>query len=863
MPNLRFTRIKYPAEACIHRAYMNRRSFLRQTVTASSAALLTRNAVRPSPSNRANGKGGTPGAVTSFPTEGHTIYHLKPAAVGSGERSHAIFCAAYDGTVLCHTQKGSLLWKIQPSEGFPFDLASGDIDGDGFDEALVASSDGGLYAIDHDGRPLWTFMREAPLYQVVVQRNASATPQIQTGGVERVLYTLAPDGTVVNQEKRPTVIRHLGDAGPRVKSQCKPRKARPYLTTYFAHVKSDTLGDEFYLSLNGRNLMITNRDASCRDVLYGTTVAAGAMFDPRTNTYWIGSDISGGDGIHGFHLDHPGWQDAFTNLRPVGTMIELENNLAALSQQTETFKPLSYQRPADSTMVILEENIEWDYRKSYDAIRSEYLGRNGLKNVFFVPYVYSHESLFFFKEAYDPGIADPAKLAAWTAEHNRMGHNMLKQPEILQFARDREAAGEPFFIYGGHGRSTGIDFYLSPDTLAKMLELAPTTLQGFVFAEFEIIDDVIARAIREQLLPLADRCHAGGKKIIIRCKNVFWNGNIYADVFKPIMAEEKYREVFVPSMEETNSRSQSLSLAGRTGLWLTRRFNHMSGRAVTDNGNFNRLWNWCQSAHLSHFLRAMILARCQGADIFHLNIYSDNAGEMRPFYQMLEKGLLPLPAREDILSISDLAIGMLTPDKDYLRHGTNGHGMDRYSPGEPPFVFDRLDCYWGGAMLAEHDFEHYALHAKRRMTNFISRSPYGNLTMIPGDTDLAQFPRFKRKLLTDGRYWYDDAGRRFTAAEYKQTVLQALEESASRLPIRVTGDVAWAAIRIDAAHIRVVIIDPGYFDPAPRQAVVHCQHVSAVEIRDVLSGTTLRAGADGLEINVPMGTLRILDVTHA
>ncbi|MBE7539679.1 MAG: hypothetical protein HS122_14870 [Opitutaceae bacterium] len=840
---------------------MNRRKFIHRTLAATSATLLAGKVAGASNKRTPHGKVIAGAPFTSFPTDGHTIYQLKPAAVGAGDAARAIYCAAYDGTVLCLTQQGVLLWKTKPSAGFPFDLASGDIDADGFDEALVASSDGGLYAIDHDGRHLWTFKREAPLYQVIV-RNEAGGPRIQTGGIERVLYTLATDGSIVAQEKRDRVIRRLGASGAQIKSRCKPFRVRPYLTTYASHVKSDTLGDEFLLSLYGRNLMIANSDGSCRKVLYGTTVAAGAVFDPRTNTYWIGSDISGGDGIHGFHLDHPGWQDAFTNLRPVGTMIELEQNLAALAQQTEAFKALPYQKPAGRTMVLLEECIDWDYRKTYDAIRREYLERHGLKNVFFVPYVYSHESVFFFKEAYDPGIADPAKLAAWTREHNRMGHRMLKQAEILRFAAEREAAGEPFFIYAGHGRITGIDFYLSPDTLARMLVLAPTTLQGFVFAEFETIDDNMALAIREQLLPLADLCHERGKKILLRGKNIFWNGSVYADVFKPLMSEEKYREVFVPSMEETNSRNQSLSLTGRTGLWLTKKFNHMSGRAVTDNGNFNRLWDWCQSAHLSHFVRAMILARCQGADIFHLNIYSDNAGEMLPFYQMLEKGILPLPAREDILSISDLAIGMLQPDQDFLRHGINGHGMDLYSPGEAPFVFDRLDCFWGGAMLADHDFENYALHAKRRMTNFISRSPYGNLAMIPADTDLARFPIFKRKLLTDGRYWYDDAGRRHTAPEYKPVVLQALEEAAARLPIRVTGDVAWAALRLDATHIRVVVIDPGYFDPAPRQAIVRFQHVKPTEIRDILDGAKLTAEVEGLALNIPMGSLRIIDVAH-
>jgi hypothetical protein len=259
----------------------------------------------------------------------------------------------------------------------------------------------------------------------------------------------------------------------------------------------------------------------------------------------------------------------------------------------------------------------------------------------------------------------------------------------------------------------------------------------------------------------------------------------------------------------------------------------------------------------------MSLQRMLGADMFMINILTDNSEQLLPFYLMIEKGILPLPGREDIISVSDLTVGMKNPDMDYIRHGVNNHGMTLYKPNEEQFVFDRLDCFWGGALIPEHDFENYAMNAKRRMTNFIAQSPYGNMTMIPAETDLSKFPIFKEMVVTDGKLWYDETGKSHTAEEYKPVVMKALEESAQRLPVRVFGDVSWAAVRIDATHIRMVLIDPGYMDPADREAVVGFQHLKPVEIKDILSGEILSLNKEGkLKVNIPIGILRIIDIVH-
>lgn len=868
------------------------------------------------------------GQTISFPTDGHTVYHLRPATV-SKDGSRSVISATYDGYLLCHTQQGQLLWKTQLSEGFPFDLAVGDMDGDGLEEAFVASSDGTLHAVGHDGTLKWKFETHPPLYQVSLLKTPEGTAAILTGGVERVLYALSKSGELISSCPVDGAIRLIGKrtintdgefyaavataknglsgnytlrlhklTGLSVKWEkpmskqmpnnqrffsidicdtnndgldemvfgmahdksdeiaifdskgnseilktCTAIKQRPYKMNFVSHIKSPTLNDEFYLNLSGSELLVFGMDGACRHILKGPYAFAATAFDPQTNIYWLGSGISGGDGIYGLRLDQPGWEKDFEQLKPVGKMVKLEANMKLLQKQVESFEPPLYQKPPSTPLVTVGE--------SPAEIRDRYQQPYQMKNVQFASY-------YRFTEHYDPGITNPEMRAEWERFHSG---KIQTQDEILKFAAEREASNENFFLFAGHGRKFGIDFYANPQTYFKMLRIAPKTLQGFVFAEFELHDQYMSDAIQKQLIPLADSCYKyGQKKIFLRNKNIFWNASVYLDVFKPLYSQEKYREIFVPCMEETNSRNQSLSLAGKTGLWLTQTFRHTAGRAVTDNANYNRLWEWGQTQHLSHFIRTLSLSRLLGADYFQVNIYTDNETEMLPFYLMLEKGILPKVEPVDLISISGLTVGITSPDEEFIGHGVNGHSMDLYAKDEPEFVFDRLDCYWGGALIPNHDFEKYAMNAKRRMTNFLPQSPFGNLTTISANNDLNKLPCFRRMLKTDGRYWYDENGRKHLASDYKQVVLDELEMAAKKLPLRVTGDVAWVAVRISPKYIRLVLIDPGYLDPDDRHAEVLFQNLNVKAARDILSGVSIPTDGNKMNIDVPMGILRIIDL---
>ena len=74
-----------------------------------------------------------------------------------------------------------------------------------------------------------------------------------------------------------------------------------------------------------------------------------------------------------------------------------------------------------------------------------------------------------------------------------------------------------------------------------------------------------------------------------------------------------------------------------------------------------------------------------------------------------------------------------------------------------------------------------------------------------------------KKQATDGQFFYDAQGAKRTAKDYRPVMVKELEAAAARLPVRVQGDVSWTVVRLDPAHVRVLLIDPGYLDPADRE----------------------------------------------
>jgi len=854
--------------------------------------------------------------IESFSTGGHTVYHLRTGKIESA--GSAIISAAYDGTVLCHRPDGVLHWKAETGGNFPFDMAVADIDEDQLDETLVASADGNLYAFDQDGSRLWVFERTPPLFQVCTARLSNGSTVILTGGVEQTLYTLSPQGSILGMLQTEACIRHLragnilasdrdhvalatasrglsGDlslhlidpadtsvqwrrenlgthahnSGKRFFSmaildlnkdgrdeillsnswgehgrifaydsqgeevfttQDQKIPNVPYRMNLLRHVYLPK--DEFVLGHFGNILIVYNLDGSCREVLTGPYSFADGTFDPETNTYFMGSSVSGGDGIYTLHLDRPDWREDYAGMKAAGRLARMETNYEQLKEQIALFAPPSYQ-PEPRDAVVLGRKPEG---REYQHLR------------------------FLSGRTWSQKLENRDQL--WCRDIDRRRKYDMSADEIVDAARSMEREGLDFVVWAGHGHA--VHFPLS--TFRRIFEAAPEHLFGFEFAEMEGVDQEMQEVVDQILLPVAEMCRMNGKHIILRSKNIYWNGTCYLPFLKRVLLNSQYSGVFIPALEETNCRTQELSLAGRIGLWVTGSFDRWACRMVTDNANFDRMWEWAGQQLPNHHLRHLVSRASLGSDLFfnsiHQGPFTESVYEkIIPFYEMVEKGIVYIPKRNELLSLSEIAFGMRSPpSSSFIRHGVNGHHYRYPVDRHPPMVFDRLDCYWAGAPTAPHDPSFYAMQLRRRMCNYLPFNSFGLVPIIPSDAGNVE--RFKQVFETDGQYFYDQRGERFSAAQHKPTVERTLRAASTRLPVRVRGAVHWSVARLDPTHVRITLIDPGYLDPADRQATIILQHLDGIACKDILSREDLLIENGQIELTVPAGIFRVLDIEH-
>lgn len=856
--------------------------------------------------------GATPAwAFTTGPTP---AYHLR--ILRQQPSLKAVVAANSDGSTACFGFDGRPLWAAKGAGGFPFDLATADIDGDRLDEVLVASGDGSLYAYDQDGTLLWRFESKAPLYQVCTARDRNGATVILTGGVEQVLFALSPKGVVLNRLETKHCIRHLragdvlgngGDslamatassglsgslrlflidpqslavvwekaipsgsgihAGKRFFSMLvddldkdgkaevlmgggwkengslqafnhkgdllfsKDNRKIPNIPYRMSLLRKITLpNDSFIIGHFGHLLIVYETDGRLREIIAGPYSFADSCFDPESHTLFMGGAVSGGTEIYAYRLDRAGWQKAYATQKPHGRLREIEANLATLKRQIDAFKAPSYQPAPKNTLAITRTEVSDDFR-----------------------HVAFARSITLTQKVDDPK-------ALWCRERDRRMPYKQTAEELVKLIAEKEAAGENTLIWAGHGNAV----YFPLSTFEKLLQAGPRHLKGFVFAEMEGIEAHTQEIVETIILPLAELCLRHGKIIFFRNKNIFWNGTCYLPMWSKVLLNDKYREVFVPGLEETNCRSQELSLAARIGLWQARCFARWACRTVTDDANFTRMHEWEGQQVLTHHLRTLVATSSMGASLFLSDIHAGERtaalfGQLLPFYLMLEKGILQIPDPDRLLSCSDFALAMHSPPSEsYLRHGMNGHRFNFPEDQNPPMVFNRLDSYWGGSVLPDYDFSAYAMNVRQRTCNFLPELPFGLVPIVP--TGAANGGRFRHTLVTDGVHFLDAEGKRHTASEYKAKVQEALKAAAAKLPVLVSGKATWSAVRLDERHLRITLVDPGFLDPAARSVEILFQHVAPTTCVDILSGEFLKHEADKLKVTIPAGLFRIIDL---
>ena len=115
---------------------------------------------------------------------------------------------------------------------------------------------------------------------------------------------------------------------------------------------------------------------------------------------------------------------------------------------------------------------------------------------------------------------------------------------------------------------------------------------------------------------------------------------------------------------------------------------------------------------------------------------------------------------------------------------------------------------------------------------------------------------------TDGHsYVSADGKKRYAADQYHQQIAADIQAGAKKLPLTVSGEVAWVCAQTSPKHLRLTLVDGGYLNPSDKTAEVTFNTIDPVRVTDVLSGETIAPLDEGAaSVEIPCGLFRFIDV---
>lgn len=584
--------------------------------------------------------------------------------------------------------------------------------------------------------------------------------------------------------------------------------------------------------------------------------------DPASPLVVLASAQSGGSAVHLLDTSNPAWKKAYETLTPPGKIQHILDNTAQVRAELEVFNKPKHER--DPLPVYLMSD-------SYSTALAKATAENIIENYNSPIFLGGkHQSKV---EGFDRSVMGNER---YEKKRDRRKKYVLSQQEALD-ALVPQFEGQPGIAYwGGHGNDPN---YYQVSTTKKVFDAAQGKKTVLIYPEIQDHTDNFAWLMNYLMYPLAEYGQGRNANIYVRSKNNFWHGDIYMPGWSRLVSGE-FADVFVPALEESHSKIQDMSVAARVGMWTSGAVDSWGARCARDNTSFDRTREHSHQMLPNHFLRQMIYDVSCGAQ--YLDNFPVDQDYMSVLWELIAKGALYVPKREELVSLNPVFLGMKDPDHRFLDEGGNVHWTVFYDQKEEqqnPMVFGHMNGSWKGAGVTEWDFSRYAAGVTERRLNLLPSYPNGLVMIAPPQAgvfaDLTA-PRGKmvdhlhplyrsimQEYITDGRNYYSADGQQtYSADRYYKTVAQAIVAGAQKLPVTVAGDqVAWVAAQSAPHHLRLTLVDGGYINPAQRTATIRFNTIQPVKITDVLSGKTVKLrNPNELEISVPVGLFRFLDV---
>lgn len=613
-----------------------------------------------------------------------------------------------------------------------------------------------------------------------------------------------------------------------------------------------------YAVLFGSNILLVDEALSSRTVLSNGYSYNDICYNDASNKIILASCQSGGNQIHIIDLNNDEWQDAYESLVPAGNITSILESTAALSEQLDIFERPSWERENKPV-----------YYLSDDATSSptkEYVGR--------------YNSTVFLGNIWTNKVEDPVWRDTMNNEtyrdkrDSRFTYSYTSDEcfDVLSGNYDETDYGGAY--WAGHGNDP---FMYSPATLTNLLASDKAKGKKSVLIYPELQDDTsdFEYVINNLFVARAAEIEANDQdaNIYLRNKDVFWLASIHLSMWSEVLSG-KYADVFVPSMEETSDRVMDLTIAGRLGLWCSDAFTSWGSRCARDNTSYDRLRQYSHQMLPNHFLRMLVYHVSYGSQ--YLDLFEVDQDYMKILYDMIGKGLVYVPNKEEVVSFNPVYLAMREPHENFLTQGTTGKFTTQYDTAEvyndENMVFSRLNATWPGGAVNEWDFSSYASGVSDRRLNFLPPYPYGMVMIAPvedlaaprGELTSHLHPLYKeimKSYQTDGKYYYDGLTAK-SADTYYTTVKSDIETMSKKIPLTVEGEAAWVTAQTAPKHLRLTLIDGGYIDPASDEVAIKFHTVTPVKITDLVTGEKFypNGAVSEVRMTVPTGLFRFLDI---
>ncbi len=815
--------------------------------------------------------------------------------------------------------------QFTPSAAVLFEIEAADINGDGNDDVLAASGDGHIYCYSSKGVLLWKYAPEYKVrFSEIAIIDDGENAKVFAGGNDQKLYELDNKGNLLSSTDVDGLIRKI-EAGNFVDKNkpslfIMTYQHDKYRWKFFGIIDPDTKKEIRSASFKKKSLkklgkqMLTDisvaditKDGKDELLLFGTTDVAefmalngdlepvaqftalkkakqryahtvgtcllpvrdeiamqygGLLYSlnlkgeligqsgdryqnviyndltllPDSKQLIGGGQVGGGNSLYFYTLKNS-WYKKIQKLQ--GRMAEVNDNINTLYKQVLNFEMPAYQTKSDKPWIMITSATS----------SKEVMKLNGA-DIIYAPQVRMQENW------------DRSELVALIGESalkkdKRMQYDKT-QDEIVALAKELEAKGQAFTAWTGHGNDP---FITSLETMLKVLEVAPNTCYGFIYAEMDNVNDPRVQHFINHYVPaLAKAMRKNGKaKMYFRYKNVFWGGTSHLEPWKSMFFGGEYADVLVPASEDTSSRTQDVNLAGRVGMWAGGYINDFAMRLVDDNPTSWRPLTPGGQRSVSPYLRQGVMMAAYGAryGILFSNKYMEDPG-YDVLYALMKSGVLPIAKKENIESISSWH---LLKDVDAeLNHDINHHHtVDNFTNDDADAVFSLTQMRWAGTDVPDYDYSR-VLGVDYRWLNYIPILPKGMVPIGPFEYAQALEGEDIPYTVSDMKHGFL-AGNKVAAKDFGLEINKAAIEGAKNMPLSVEG-AAWSAIRIDEKHIRVILMDQGYIDPQAREAIITIQGENASGARDVLSGEELEIKNNKVVLTVPTGSLRFIDVSY-